>query len=126
MRFLTQFIRRMMLIEAAALTGLLLAGWVLTLAQGYRYRGYTFFTYRVIHLDQTPAWFVACGVLLVINGFWLFKLAAIGGGFGTPTGSPWGIWNVSVPINDLRMFAINLIAIPALLGAFMIVRSMGW
>jgi len=31
-----------------------------------------------------------------------------------------------VPINDLHIFAVNLIAIPTLLGAFMVVRSMGW
>jgi hypothetical protein len=126
MRFLTQFIYRMMVIEAAAVVGLLLAGWGLTVVQGDRYRQQTFFTYEVMHLDNTPAWFVACLTLMVINGFWLFKLAAVEGGFGTPMGSPWGNWNVSMPINDLRIFAVNLVAIPALLGAFMVVRSMGW
>ena len=123
MRFLSTFIKSMIFVELAALSGLFLTGFMLTLAQGEQHAGQTFFSYRVVHLDQTPAWFAASLLLMAVNGFWLFRLALVEGGFGTPARGPWGQYNVAVPVNHLRLFAINLVAIPALVGIFILARS---
>ena len=125
MRFLAAFTKTMIATQVAAIGGLLFTGWVLTLVQCERFDG-TFFTYRIIHLDHTPAWFAASLVLSAINGFWLFKLAVLEGAVGTPLQGPWGAYNATVPLNPLRLFAINLVAIPALIGIFIMIRSMSF
>jgi hypothetical protein len=126
MNITTAFAKSVMVVETAALAGLFMAGLALTIAQGDQYTGRTFFSYRLIHLDQTPAWFGAALALSAINGFWLFRLALLEGGLGTPPGGPWGQYSVVVPVNHLRLFAINLIAIPALIGAFILARSLNF
>jgi hypothetical protein len=88
--------------------------------------GTNFFTYRVRHLDYLPAWFAASLMLMAINGFWTFRLAVIEGVFRTPPRSGWGEWRASLPVNPLRLFAVNLIAIPAMLALFMIIRASHW
>lgn len=126
MRGLKMFVKSILLVEVAAISGLLISGAILTWAeQGHRY-GETFFTYRIQHLDYLPAWFAASLVLMAINGFWMFRLANIEGMFHTPRGNGWGEWGASLPINPLRLFAINLIAIPAALGLFLLIRANYW
>lgn len=125
MRFLGTFIKNMLLIQAVGISGLLVAGFIMTLAEGDQNIGRTFFTYRIQRLDQLPFWFAALMLLTCLNGFWLFRLALIEGGFGTPQG-PWGDYNVTVPINHLRLFAINLITIPALIALFIVIRCLNF
>jgi hypothetical protein len=124
MKFLSQFIRTILLVETFAISALIFIGWILTIIQDDRY-GENFFSYRIRHVDDTPAWFFSVLVLLIINGFWLFKLAFVEGGFWTPHKGPWGDWNLQFPINQLRIFAVNLVAIPGLIFAFIFIRQMG-
>lgn len=126
MNNLKAFVKSILWVEAVSIFSLLASGLILTLAEnGNAYRQ-SFFTYRIYHLDYLPAWFTASLILMAINGFWMFRLAAIEGSFYTPTHSGWGTWGVSVPINPLRLFAINLIAIPGILILFMIIKANGW
>jgi len=126
MNNLKAFVKSTLWVEVAAIMGLLFAGAILTWAErGHRY-GETFFTYRIQHLDYLPAWFAASLMLMAINGFWMFRLANIQGMFHTPRGTGWGEWGASLPINPLRLFAINLIAIPAALVLFLVMRAHCW
>jgi hypothetical protein len=119
----SQLARGVVRTQVGAIASLLAAAWILSLLQGPRYE--SFFTYRSPLLDHTPIWFVACLLLLAFNGFWLFRLAFIGGAFATPPGSPWGQWSVEIHLNAVRIFAVNLIAIPAILLGFVVIRSLG-
>ncbi len=126
MRSLKTFVKSILWVEVAAIAGLLIAGAILTWAEaGHHYRE-TFFTYRSEQLDYLPAWFAASLVLMAINGFWMFRLANIEGMFHAPRGNGWSEWGASLPINPLRLFAINLIAIPAAMALFLIIRAKGW
>ena len=81
MRGLKVFVKSILLVEVAAISGPLVAGAILTWAeQSHRY-GENFFTYRIQHLDYLAAWFAASLVLMAINGFWMFWLADIEGMF---------------------------------------------
>jgi len=126
MRGLRTFVVSILWVEVAAVSGLLLAGAALTWAEHGGPCRETFFSYRIQHLDNLPAWFAATLILAAINGFWMFRLASIEGSFRTPQNSGWGDWGASLPINPLRLFAINLIAIPAALGLFLIIRAHCW
>ncbi len=124
MKLIRDFVKNTLMVEVAAVTGMLLAGWVLTLVQrDVRCSGQTFFTYRISHLDDSPAWFVFVLLQLAINGFWMFKLGILEGGIYTPSNGPWGSYGVHVPINYLKIFAVNLIVIPASLFAFILIRQ---
>lgn len=63
---------------------------------------------------------------MALNGIWMFRLANLEGRLHSPQGTGWGEWGAFVPINPLRLFAVNLVAIPALLGLFLIVRANHW
>ena len=127
MRFLREFVSKMLLVEVVAVAGLLIGGWVLAAIQRDIYCAQqTFFTYRICHLDNTPAWFAFVLAQMAINGFWMFRLAVLEGGVATPDRGPFGHWGASVPINPLRVFAVNLVVIPACLFAFMLIRNMNW
>ncbi len=126
MRTLQQFIIRILWVEAGAVIGLFLAGAALTFADRNGYRATSFFTYRVARLDNTPWWFIASLLLVLINGLWLFRLAALEATFRTPHGLPFGEWSASIPVNPLRLLGVNLVCIPVLLTAFLIVRANGW
>lgn len=126
MRGLKMFVKSILLVEVAAISGLLVSGAVPTWAEQGRRYGENFFTYRIQHLDYLPAWFAASLILMAINGFWMFRLANIEGMFHTSRGNGWGEWSTSLPINLLRLFAINLIAIPAALVLFLIMRANCW
>lgn len=126
MQSLKVFFKSVLWVEIAAILGLYIAGALLMwVDQGHRYCD-TFFTYRIYNLDDLPAWFAATLMLMVINGFWVFRLANIEGVFHTPRGTGWGEWGASVPINPLRLFAINLVAIPATLIVFLFIRANSW
>lgn len=126
MNGLRAFVKGILWVEFAAITGLLISGAILTWAEnGHRY-GDTFFSYRIQHLDYLPAWFAASLMLMAINGFWMFRLANIEGMFRTPLRNGWGEWGASLPINPLRLFAINLVTIPGALALFLIIRANCW
>lgn len=126
MRGLKMFVKSVLWVEVAAIMGLMIAGAVLTWVDRGHSHGETFFTYRIHSLDYLPAWFAESLLLVAINGFWLFRLANIEGMFRTPRGAGWGKWSASLPINPLRLFAINLMAIPAALVLFGVVRANHW
>lgn len=123
---LKTFVKSILWVEVAAIAGLLIAGATLTGVELGERHGETFFSYRIHHLDYLPAWFAASLMLMAINGFWMFRLANIEGMFHTPHGTAWGQWSASFPVNPLRLFAINLIAIPAALALFLITRANYW
>jgi hypothetical protein len=120
------FVKSIIWVEFAAMIGLLVTGLLLTWTEHPHYYGNSFFTYRIHHLNYLPAWFIAALMLMAINGFWMFRLSNIEGIVNTPYRSGWGEWGASFPINPLRLFAINLIAIPVILALFMIIRANGW
>lgn len=122
--WLRDFIIRILTIPLGAIVSLFVTGWILTELQGVGYSGRTFFTYRVESLDRTPAWFIALLLLFVINGVWLFRLGVIGGHVRTSGNTFRRDWDFAVPLNGLRLFAVNLIAVPILLGIFMVVRAL--
>ena len=126
MSSLKTFVRGILWVEVAAITGLIISGAILTWIEYDHHYGETFFTYRIQHLNNLPAWFAASLMLMAINGFWMFRLANIEGILHTPSGNGWGEWSASLPINPLRLFAINLIAIPIALVLFLIIRSNYW
>lgn len=127
MRPLRAFVKSVLWVEVAAVSGLLLTGAVLMwVEREQRCPEQNFFTYRIEHLDYLPAWFVMTLCLVAVNGFWMFRLSTIEGMFHTPHGSGWGQWGGSLPINPLRLFAINLVAIPAAIGVFLAMRATGW
>ena len=127
MRFLKDFVTKMLLVQVAGVVGMLIAGWILTVIQREIYcPQQNFFTYQIEHLDRTPAWFVFVLLQLAVNGFWMFKLAVLEGGVNTPGAGPYGNWGVTVPVNYLRIFAVNLVVIPASLFLFMLIRNTCW
>jgi hypothetical protein len=126
MRNLKVFVKSILLVELAAVSGLLISGAILSWIEGNYHYGESFFTYRIQHLDFTPAWYAASLMLMAINGFWMFRLASIEGAVSTPQGSGWGQWSASFPVNPLRLFAVNLVAIPAAIALFMIIRANQW
>lgn len=127
MRYLRDFVSKMLLVQVAGVVGLLIAGWLLTIIQRDTFcPQQNFFTYQIEHLDRTPAWFVFVMLQMAVNGFWMFKLAVLEGGFATPFRGPYGNWGVEVPINYLRIFAVNLVVIPASLFLFMLIRNTNW
>jgi len=123
MNRLRTFVKSILWVQIAAVSGLLVAGALLTWVERDYRPHESFFTYRVPQLDYLPAWFAATLLLLSINGFWMFRLSTIEGAFHTPNGTGWGHWGATVPINPLRLFAINLVAIPATLGLFVVLRA---
>jgi hypothetical protein len=127
MRFLRDFVTKMLIVQVVGVAGMLLAGWILTIIQRDTYcPQQNFFTYQIEHLDRVPAWFVFVLLQMAVNGFWMFKLAVLQGGVNTPIGGPYGNWGVEVPINYLRVFAVNLVVIPASLFLFMLIRHVNW
>jgi hypothetical protein len=104
---------------------LLFVGWMITIAQdGYHYE--TFFSYQVIHLDYMPYWLLAILVLMCVNGWWMFRLARFEGAFHVPQNMHQESYEVFVPVNNLRLFAINLIAIPVIILCFIVIRHLHW
>lgn len=126
MNSIRSFVKSILWVEVIALAGLLICGAVLTWAErGHRY-GDSFFSYRIHAMDALPAWFAACLLVFAVNGFWMFRLANIEGAVNTQRSTGSGEWGASVPINPLRLFAINLVAIPAALALFLLIRANGW
>jgi hypothetical protein len=120
------FIKSVLLLEIFAISLLFLAGAGLTwVERGYR-SNETFFSYRIQHIDCLPAWFVAALFIMAVNGIWMFRLAYVDGTFRTPRDRPLGEWGISIPIHPLRLFAVNLVMIPATLMLFLIIRAYYW
>jgi len=124
MHSLKAFIKSVLLVEVGAVVGLYLAGIALSLVEYTHYPG--FFSYRIHHLDDLPVWFIATLALMVLNGIWMFRLATLEGTVRTPRENGWGNWGAAIPVNPLRLFAVNLAAIPVLLLLFLVVRKSLW
>ena len=102
MRLIRQFGTKMLLVELFGVFGLLVSGLILMLVQGGVHSPqYSFFSYRIRHLDSTAAWFVFVLIQMGINGLWLFRLAVLEGRVFTPDRSMFGYWGVNAPINPL-------------------------
>jgi hypothetical protein len=106
---------------AVAVAALLLAGWAMALAEHGCIRGDSFFEYRIRQLDGVPAWFVAAIILVLLNGWNLCRRAINRTGSETP-----GEFRDAAGSRGASDFALNLVAIPALLVAFLVVRALGW
>ena len=126
MSHLRAFVRSILLVEVVAVAGLLVAGAALEWIEVDRSYPGSFFSYQIEHLDCVPAWFVATLLLLSVNGVWLLKLAQVEGFFHTPQGNGWGTWGAVLPINPLKLHAVNLVAIPVIIGLFLIIRANLW
>ncbi len=120
------FAKSILLVELVSVSLLLISGLILSLSEPQNLNGSSFFSYRLFYFDYIPAWFLATMGLMAINGIWMFKLAVVEGLFNTPSNSGWGNWGIQFPINPLRLFAVNLIAIPGILVLFLLIRSNGW
>ena len=126
MDFLKQFIWTMVITQVCAVALLLLGGWAMDLAYASRC-GETFFCYRLRCLADFPYWFGSVLLLMTIHGGYLFRLAILEGGVSTPFGGgPWGEYRVSVPLNPLKMVAVDLVVIPAILFLSVICRQHCW
>lgn len=126
MRTLKEFIKSIIWVEAAAIACLLIAGAILAWVEA-GYHAESFFSYRIRILSYLPAWFACTLALAAINGFWMFRLATIElEGMFAPRFSGLSGWAASFPVNPLRLFAVNLIAIPGLLMLFIILRAANW
>ena len=118
--------RLMILSQACAIGLLLLGGWTMDLAYAGHDRG-AFFSCRIRALNGFPYWFLSALALSIVNGFYLFRLAALEGGIRTPPGSgQWGRYSLWLPINPLRMVAVDLVAIPVLLILSVLFRQHCW
>jgi hypothetical protein len=102
---------------------LMASGWLLALSEPHRPFGDSFFGYRLFWVADLPAAFVAGMALLLLNGLFLFEWAALRGFFHTPRRGPWGGWGFDVPIPQLRVLALNLVAVPSLIGLFVLLRD---
>jgi len=123
MSHIKSFVRGIILVEVAAVIGLLLAGAILEWIEADQPFPGSFFSYRIEHLDYVPAWFLAMLLLLSVNGIWLLKLAQLEGFFQTPQGGGWGTWGAVLPVNPLKLHAVNLVAIPVIMALFLVVRA---
>ena len=99
---------------------LLFLGFLLAMIQPSHYE--SFFTYNVKSLDEIPAWFIFSLILVFLNGRYLLKMSALEGTFGTPQHGGFGNWFINFPIPPMRILGYNLITIPVLLFAFVLVR----
>lgn len=117
---------RILLVVPASILALLAAGAVLAEVQAGYYAGASFFEYRVWHLDDLPAWFVAVMLQLAINGALVFRWAAVHASFHTPTYGWGGDYQLYVPLPTMKVIGVNLLSIPALLLVFTLVRARGW
>lgn len=105
---------------------LMASGWLLALSEPYRPFEDSFFGCRLVWAADLPAAFVAGMALLLLNGLFLFEWAALRGFFHTPPHGPWGGWGFDVPVPQLRILALNLVAVPALIGLFVLLRDAYW
>lgn len=97
-----------------------LGGGALLSIYGASPSGITFFTYRIALLDGTPYWILGIFIILATNGFYLFRLAVIEGSVGQTAPDRYG---VNVPINPLKLVAINFIVVPIALFGYVVVRG---
>ena len=124
MQFLSQLIRRILYAQVVALGLLLLAGWILAMVETEMQRE-TFFIYRLRTFDGFPYWFASVLVLSVINGLYLWKLAVVEGSLEITRPHTSRDLGLFVPLNPLKLVAVDLVAIPLLLILFVFVRKYG-
>src|SRR5688500_8615400 len=93
----------------------------MSLADDAQYACASFFTYRIPRLDLLY-WIFSELVLLGVNGVALLRFAFVQGDFDVPLGRG-GTWSARVPVQHLRLFAINLVGISLLLLLFYLIRS---
>ena len=121
---LKQYLRKFIWVEIFSVIGLMTAALLLTIAEGHHYAN--FFTYRIRFGDYLPAWFISVMLLSALNGYYLWHLASIDGFFQLPGSRNPGTWKASLPVNPLKLWGMNLVAIPLILLLFLIVRANGW
>ena len=107
MNGLRNFIKGILWVELAAISGLLITGVILTWAESGCHYGETFFSYQIQHFNYLPAWFAASLMLMAINGFWMFRLANIEGFFTRHTVQVGG--NGEPPYQSTRYVCSQLI-----------------
>jgi hypothetical protein len=110
-------------VALGAEAALMASGCLLALAEPYRPFEDSFFGYRLSWAADLPAAFVAGMALLLLNGLFLFESAALRGFFHTPPRGPWGGWGFDIPVPQLRVLALNLIAVPSMIGLFILLRD---
>lgn len=119
---ISRLFQQFMMIEVLSVIGLWTGGLILTLAQA-GYKSESFFTYRIIHFDHTPAWIICSFILIAIGGFAIFRWAVIAGRIGARGSNSWRDYSAEIPLPNLKIIGINLVSIPALLILFMLLRA---
>ena len=71
--------------------------------------------YKVRRFFFLPNYFIAFMLMLIFNGYWLFKLAKIEGYLTKPIENNYMGWGIEHPINSLKLIAVNIVAIPFIL-----------
>ncbi len=121
-----------LLLWLVAVLGLLASGAVLSIAQEPYQGPWSYFVYRVRCLDYLPAWLASVHALTAINGLGLIQAVGRAGfHFGNPypayPGHPgMAVTQVTPVIRVAQLIAVNLVAVPALIGLYLLVRAMLW
>lgn len=102
---------------------LYLAGWALSVAGGSRQSGDGIFSHRIYCLDGIPTWFSATMALVFANSLYLYKWALLRGSLQAPGLGNAGEFSMNVPLPHMKMVAINLVTIPLLMVALLVVES---
>lgn len=113
-----------------ALISLLLSGAALSIIESDYHGAWGFYVYRLYCFDYFPAWLACALALTVINGLGLFRAYATTSfhspAYGYPSHAGMAMPMVVPMIRSAQLFALNLVAVPLLLGLFLLVRAMRW
>ena len=110
--------RSVLPIPPVACVGMLVAGSVTAFADSGYYPDGGFFAYRFTLLDL-PYWVFSELVIVGVNGIALLRFAFLEGALRTRAGE----WSAHVPLQHLRLLAINLVVISLLVLGFYVVRA---
>ncbi|MCB1606192.1 MAG: hypothetical protein KDI71_04350 [Xanthomonadales bacterium] len=111
-----------------ALISLLLCGAALSIVESDYHGAWGFYVYRLYCFDYFPAWLACALALAVISGLGLFRAFATAKfhrpTYGYPTHAGVAMPSVVPMIRSAQLFAFNLVAVPLLIGVFLLVRTM--
>lgn len=124
MRVFAAFFQSMLLAGPLSVLGLIICGYILSLAE--RPGRDSFFAYRFRHLDDLPAWFACSLLLLFINGIYMFRLSVFEGAVNAGSHQHGHGWQAVLPVNPLRLIAVNFVTIPLIMGLFIFARANYW
>ena len=122
MSTISRMFKQFLLIEVLACTGFLMGGLLLTIAEAGYHRE-SFYSYRISMLDHSPAWIVLLFILVAIGGAAIFRWALITGGIGSRGSNLWRDYSAFIPLPNLKIIGINMIAVPSLLLCFLAIRA---